>query len=131
MIKIGNKKNGDVGEYCGRGSSLGNPFSHLTTSKAEMQVATRTDAIVAQGEYMLELIGQSRAIHPAARQLIDMLEPEEQEKRGEAMRKQLNNLYLKAKEGDVNLICHCVPAKCHCENIQALLEHVIRERGSK
>ena len=130
MIKIGNRKNGDLGEYCGRGSSLGNPFSHLAASKAEAQVATRGDAVVAQGEYMLELVGRGRAIHPAARQFIEMLEPEERKKRSAAMRLQLNNLFVKAKLGDLTLICYCSPAKCHTENIKELLERVLAERGA-
>ena len=85
---------------------------------------------MAQGEYMLELVGRGRAIHPAARQLIEILEPEERKKRGEAMRSQLNNLYKKAKDQDVTLICYCSPKKCHCENIKELLERVLAERGA-
>lgn len=130
MIKIGNKTKGDTGEYVSRGTALGNPFSFLTHSRAEVQVTNRAEAVMAQGEYMLELIGCVRATHPAARNLIDTLEPQERERRGAAMKTQLNALYQIAKSQDLTLVCFCAPKPCHAGNIALLLEQALNTRGA-
>jgi Domain of unknown function (DUF4326) len=138
MIKIGNKTTGATGEYVGRGSALGNPFSHLAHSKAEVHVTSRAEAVIAQNEYMLELIGRTRASHWAARQLLDSLKPQDREKRTVAIKNQLNLLIHIAHSQDLTLVCYCtdqrcddeVPKTCHAENIARLLEQALKHRGA-
>jgi hypothetical protein len=125
MIKIGNKNKGDRGEYIGRGSALGNPFSHLGYGKAEVKVETRGESIAAFGEYIFDLLGKRRSNHKAARQLLDLLSESESKARAEAAKSELNRLYGLAKRGDVSLLCYCAPEPCHGELIRKMLEKAL------
>lgn len=40
--------------YIGRGSKWGNPFSHLPSTKAEFQVATREEAVECYREWIMQ-----------------------------------------------------------------------------
>ena len=47
-----------------------------------------------------------------------------------AVRAAMNNIYVMAKKGDINLVCYCVPLKCHCEVIKEIIEKKLTERSS-
>jgi len=69
--------------YIGRGSPLGNPYKHIKTgTKAKYVCETRTDAIEAHArDLILSVARKDKAICDA-----------------------LNDIYIKTKNGDVNLI---------------------------
>jgi len=97
--------------YIGRGSVLGNPFTHLPPSVIKMRyrdfvkfVPTREDAITAYRKYLLDkLDSKDKAICDA-----------------------MNVIYKMAKTGDVNLLCYCVPKLCHGEIIKEIIEKQLR-----
>jgi len=86
--------------YIGRGSPLGNPYTHLPLNKtiACVHVDTRNDAIEKYKEYILKEIISNCLIQKA-----------------------IENIKHKAKEGDVNLVCHCAPKSCHGEILSRLI----------
>jgi hypothetical protein len=91
-IRVVNKKTHDgPGEYIGRPSILGNPFSHLSHVKGVTQVATRDEAVSRYESWLRE---QYR-IRPDIR---DELE-------------RLARLYI--THGALTLICWCSPQACH------------------
>lgn len=94
MIKIGNLKSGDEGEYCGRPSVLGNPFSiHGSITR----------------DYVCDLYEKwlSKKIEEKDSDIID----------------ELTRLYkLYEKEKELTLLCFCAPLRCHCETIKKVLE---------
>lgn len=85
--------NNDV--YVGRGSALGNPFSHKKGTKAAYVVETRTAAIEHYRAWLQERIAE----------------------REPAVMRALAAIYDRAKCGDVNLVCYCAPLSCHGEVI--------------
>lgn len=92
MIKVVNKKTyRGEGEYIGRPSSLGNPFSHIKNSKyASIMVSTRRESIMLYPEWFDK-------------------QPENSE-----VKKAFKNLVEIYKQtGDLTLICWCAPADCH------------------
>ena len=95
MIKIGNKCNGDTGEYCGRGSPLGNPFP-ITP------FATRDDVC----------------------DLYEAWIQKEIKRENKKVCDELNRLFDLSLKKDLTLICYCAPRRCHCETIKKLLEEV-------
>ena len=111
MIKVVNKYKhtktpNDI--YIGRGSVLGNPFTHLSThTKAEIKVDTREDAIEKYKEYLNELI----------------------DKKDRNVTNFLNVIFKWAKSGDVNLVCYCSPKSCHGDVIKELIENKIKQDG--
>jgi len=107
MIKVVNKyyhisTPNDV--YIGRGSTLGNPYTHLTgKTKAQFICETRAEAIEAYKNYLKEaLLNKDKVICDA-----------------------LNTIYKQAKNGDINLVCYCkLPNKfvsCHGDFIKELI----------
>jgi hypothetical protein len=97
MIKIGNKKSGDEGHYCGRPSSLGNPFY--------MGVFTRNQACDAYARWL----------------------PQRIEAQDPLIMTELNELLIEYKEkGELTLLCWCAPKRCHCETIKEVLEQWIK-----
>lgn len=105
MIRVVNKRkhtpsSNDV--YIGRGSVLGNPYTskQLSKTKAQFQCSCREESVAAYEAYILE----------------------ELRKKNPAVRKALNDIYLKAKAGDVNLVCFCAPLLCHGDVIKRLVE---------
>lgn len=91
-IEIGNLKNGDVGEYVGRPSPLGNPFP--------MKSEEDRDRVCE--EYALWLGDMS------GRNICVMDEL-----------KRLKGIYK--EEGSLTLLCHCHPKRCHAESIRDML----------
>lgn len=103
MIKIVNKKThthspNDI--YIGRGSVLGNPYSHRKGTKAEFVVDTREEAIALYKNW-----------------LMDKLERKDPE-----VCKAMNDIWLMAKAGNVNLVCYCTPLPCHGDVLKEIIE---------
>jgi hypothetical protein len=97
MITVVNKRthtgNTKNDFYIGRGSILGNPYTHIKTkyTKADYVLDTRDQAMDAYEEYLTKKIKE----------------------RDSLICEELNKIWQAAKMGDVNLICYCVPKKCH------------------
>lgn len=92
-------------EYIGRGSPLGNPYSHKDGTKALYRVETREDAIEAYRAYLEEAIlqGNQRII-----QELDRL------------------AYIAMEEGSLTLRCYCAPKPCHGDVIREVLLTAIK-----
>lgn len=93
-----------VGEYIGRGSPLGNPYSHQEGTTALYKVATREEAIE---KYRIWLKDQ---IYEENQEIINELE-------------RLTDLAL--YEGKLLLRCFCAPAPCHGDVIKDTIEGLI------
>lgn len=101
MIKVVNKRSGEEGEYIGRPSPLGNPFTHLTRTKHAMFLCdTREESI---------------------RRYREWLEYHISEKTPEIM-DEMQRLYDLSQEGDLNLVCWCKPLSCHGDILKEYLE---------
>ena len=101
MIKVVNKKTyrGIDAVYVGRGSALGNPFSHLSSSKAQFRVATRDEAVDSYGPWLKAAIEND-----------------------ELVRKTFENLVGFYRDyGTLTLACWCAPKRCHAEVIRAMI----------
>lgn len=91
--------------YIGRGSALGNPFTHLPgATKAIHQVASREQAVESYKNYLIDLI--------------DAGDP--------GVLKELEKIKTKARTGKVNLVCYCAPKACHGDVIRELIGKAIR-----
>lgn len=106
MIQVVNKykhKSTPNDVYIGRGSPLGNPYTHLEgATKAEHKVATREEAI----EKYEPWLEKARMTDPTVSIA-------------------LNRLTMKALDGDLNLVCFCKPQGCHGDVIKKLLDERI------
>jgi hypothetical protein len=113
MITVVNKrthKPTSTDVYVGRGSVLGNPYTgskDIRNTKANYQVANREEAIESYHQWLDEKLADG-------------------DKR---VRKALNDIYLQAKNGNVNLVCYCKPHDCHGDVIKDLIERKMQERG--
>jgi hypothetical protein len=87
-----------VDVYCGRGSVLGNPYSHKLNTQAKFVVSSRDEAIRNYREYFYEEI-----------------------KHNENFLNELRRIYVIAKSGEVNLVCFCYPKSCHCDVIKEFI----------
>lgn len=87
--------------YIGRGSALGCPFTilPLEKTKAVYQCSTKEEAIDKYEGYLNEMIDNGD------KEICD----------------RLNEMYLKALDEDINLVCYCSPDRCHGEVIRSLL----------
>lgn len=87
--------------YVGRGSSLGNPFTSkdLSKTKAQFRAKNKTEAIKFYREYLIKKIDE----------------------RDTNICNDLNRIYLKALDNDVNLVCYCAPNDCHAEVIKGII----------
>lgn len=95
-------------EYIGRGSPLGNPYSHLDSSKAVIKVDTREDAIEAYRGWLTTQIQEG---NPEVITELDRLA-------GIALDK-----------GKLVLRCYCAPKPCHGDVIkQVLLEAIAQHK---
>lgn len=92
------------GEYIGRGSPLGNPYSHQEGTTALYKVASREEAIE---KYRIWLEDQ---IVKENQEIINELE-------------RLTDLAL--YEGKLLLRCFCAPAPCHGDVIKDTIEGLI------
>jgi hypothetical protein len=86
--------------YIGRGSPVGNMYSHLDNTKALFKVDTREQAVE---KYESQLKSDIETKRPG---VINFL----------------NQIYLKVKAGEeVNLVCYCAPKMCHGEVIRKII----------
>lgn len=116
MIKVVNKSkhliNSKEDYYIGRGSILGNPFTgskEIAKTKATFQCNSRGEAIQKYKEYLLnEITNKNKEII-----------------------QELNSIYLKAKNGNVNLVCYCSPLQCHGDFIKELIESKLIQKSIK
>lgn len=102
MIKIHNKHHKEKivdPIYIGRPSPLGNPFSHMSNTKAEFKVSSRDEAV-----YMYEVWLRSKLN-------VDKTITSEMVK--------LFNIYKSS--GELNLVCWCYPNRCHGDIIKKLI----------
>ena len=103
VLNVKNKRThvaevGKVDVYCGRGSVLGNPFSHKEGTKAKYVVESRNEAIEAYRIYFKEQMETN---------------PE--------FLKEMRRIYRIARKQEVNLVCFCAPLSCHCNVIRGFL----------
>jgi len=87
--------------YCGRGSALGNPFSHSKGTKALFIVKTRDEACDKYAEYFHNEV------------VI---------KKNPVMLKELREIYSLSLQMPVNLGCFCAPQRCHTETIRDFIQ---------
>lgn len=107
---------GDNVFYCGRGSILGNPFTHIKDkeTKAKYIVGSREEAIDRYSSYFDIMYGSNVGFTRA-----------------------VDRIYARYKSGeDVYLGCYCKPQACHCDVIASklrkrLIKEKIRERVKK
>lgn len=86
--------------YIGRGSILGNPFSHIP-NKGKFPVDSREDAITAYHDWLKEKL----------------------ENKTFPYFEEFNRLSFLLKEtGELNLVCYCTPLPCHGNVIAELLK---------
>lgn len=96
--KFGEFKGVDI--YIGRGTCLGNPYTHLKgKTKAEFVVNTRDESIEKYRDW-----------------LSSKLKSKDQD-----VRTFLRSIYGVAKEQPVNLVCYCSPQSCHGDVIKEVL----------
>lgn len=106
-IIVTNKRITPEGEYIGRPSPLGNPFTHMKgNTKAEHTVASREEAIKRYEDWLHEKIASEN----------------------EAILSELRRLYeLARKNGELTLVCWCKPAPCHGDVIKSVLKRAFRK----
>jgi len=95
MIRIANKNHGQQGEYVGRGSPLGNPF------KFKYDCGIERDKVIEKYRTWLY-----HKIETADPKILD----------------EMLRLYEIAENGNLVLLCFCVPKRCHAEVIKDVLE---------
>jgi len=103
VLNVKNKRThkpelGKVDIYCGRGSVLGNPFTHKEGTTAKFIVESRDEAVEAYRSYFKEQMQSNPEF------LMEM-----------------RRIYRIARKQEVNLICYCAPQNCHCNVIRAFL----------
>lgn len=101
--------NGSNVFYCGRGSVLGSPYTHIKdrTTKALYVVKDRDTAIEMYGNYFDVMYGSNKKFTDV-----------------------VDEIYGKYKNGeDVYLGCYCKPQSCHCDVIvDKLRKRLIKEK---
>lgn len=96
----------DKSEYIGRGSPLGNPFSHKENTKAAVVVESREKAIEMYAKYLLEQIQEGNQT------IIDEMD---------------RLAYIAMDTGKLVLKCYCAPKPCHGDVIRKVLLEAIQE----
>ena len=98
------------GEYIGRPSPLGNPYSHLNKGTlAKYQVATRDEAVEVYGAYIRQQLYVEK---------------------NQQVKDTFNRLYAEYQAtGELHLICWCAPCKCHGDVVREILLNKAKERG--
>lgn len=103
QIMIVNKRSHTPSEkdvYIGRGSPLGNPWSHKLGTKAKYLVKNRAESIKKFEEFIRhEIKNKNPEICGEIRRIIRL-----------------------ARNGDVNLVCFCDPLPCHGGVIKTIVE---------
>lgn len=98
---------GAIRVYVGRGSPLGNPFTHKDGTKAPTKVGSRAEAVQAYAAYLKEKLAQ----------------------KDERIRKALNEIALAAMRGQrVELECYCAPHACHADVLAQLVAERMNQR---
>jgi hypothetical protein len=91
MILVVNKRTyTGQGEFIGRPSILGNPYSHLEKSKAEYRVDSRQEAIECYETWF-----DAQLINSPVKQEFNRL------------------VRIYKEKGELVLICYCAPYSCH------------------
>jgi len=102
-ITVINKHHGTneakIGEYIGRGSPLGNPFSHQEKTAAPHKTDTREESV-----YRYKVWLQFN---------IQWGEP--------SIIAELNRLHAIAQDRPLNLVCFCAPKACHGDVIREII----------
>lgn len=96
-----NETPGDI--YIGRGSILGNPYSHKLGGMAEFIVSSREEAIRQYRIYLANQILNKNA---------DIIN-------------ELRHIAIETRRSDVCLVCYCKPAKCHGDVIQEFVLRIL------
>jgi hypothetical protein len=105
----GPKPDGHSRIYIGRGSPLGNPYSHIRDSQAKFLVSTREEAIAEYKDWLPQQVAAGNRSVLAA----------------------LEHIAQRSLEGGVDLICFCVPKSCHGEVIRDLVVETILSQLSQ
>ena len=105
MIKVVNKykhKPTDDDVYIGRGSHLGNPYTSIKHkhTKAQEVCNSREESVAKYEAYINQKIKEK-----------DL-----------QICRSLNEIYKKAKNGNVNLVCFCSPKLCHGDIVKKIVE---------
>lgn len=96
--------------YIGRGTPLGNNWSHVNGTAAQFQVATRLDAISEYRQWLWQEIQSGKgAAFNALEQIKDRVVSGEK----------------------VNLACSCHPEPCHGDVVKGAVEHLIQRDREK
>jgi hypothetical protein len=120
--------------FIGRPSALGNPFSHVAKSAAEVKVQTRDQAVSYHIEFMDAVLGRKSITQTprAVQQFLQQLETSGTlASTRQAIRSELNRIYCLAKADAVALECYCEPLPCHGRHIKSLLEEALAQRGKR
>lgn len=97
-----NRHHKKQGEYVGRGTPLGNQWSHLDNTPVEFKCKTRHEAIE---KYKLWLTSQLR-------------------KKDQSVINELIRLWKLGQQNPINLQCSCKPAACHADVIVDVLNQM-------
>lgn len=109
MIRIVNKNwhkptPNDI--YIGRGSPVGNPFSHLPSKFSDVTiVSSREEAIAKYEQWLLHAYYNDASVHMFIKKLIES---------------QLMMI-------DVNLTCFCAPHRCHGDVIKKFVDDYLQK----
>ncbi len=103
ILNVKNKRThiaevGKVDVYCGRGSVLGNPFSHKEGTRAKFVMESRDEAVEAYRTYF-----------------------KTQMETNSEFLNEMRRIYRIARKSEVNLVCYCAPLRCHCDVIRGFL----------
>src|SRR6185503_1980934 len=96
--------------YIGRGTPLGNNWSHIPGTQAQYQVATRDIAIEQYRQWLWNQIKTGKGPVVTA----------------------LNQLKERATQGEkLTLACSCSPEACHGDVIKGAIEHLVQQDRTK
>ncbi len=109
MIRVVNRRNyrGHDAVYVGRGTPLGNPYSHLPTgsSQAKFKVETRDEAVDKYAEWLPDAMKTD----PMVRKVFEGL------------------VQFYRDFGELTLSCYCAPKRCHAEVIARMVQEAVGE----
>lgn len=95
--------------YIGRGSPLGNPYTHLPTKlPGTVKVRTRDEAVELYRTWLEE------KYQAGDRKVMD----------------ELHRIFEAAEQGPIQLVCFCAPHRCHGEVIRQLMLDNATEKES-
>ena len=105
MIKVENKRSCSNGEYIGRPTVLGNPYTHLKgKTKAQFITASRSDSVQAYRAYAREQYNTNTAFKNEVHRLAK----------------------LYAETGELTLLCWCAPLECHGDVLARVIEFIAK-----